>query len=98
MDDSLQFYIPRRLDDQMKLLWWDFDVAVFTIIGLMAGIWVGGLFTFIFLGLGILASWGFGRIKSGKHPGYTFHLYYWFLPSSDTFRRAPPSYLRELIG
>lgn len=96
--DDLQYYIPRRLDDVLKLLWWEFDVAAFTLVGLMAGIWVGGLWTFVLLGLGVLASWGFGYMKSGKHPGFTIHVYYWFLPSERTFKRTPPSHLRELIG
>lgn len=96
--DDLQYYIPRRLDDPMKLLWWDFDVASFTLAGVMVGIWVGGLWTFLFVGLGLLASWGFSQLKSGKHPGYTIHLVYWFFPSERSFKRTPPSHQQELIG
>lgn len=89
--------IPRRLNDPMRMFWWDLDVASLflatAVIGMMAGFFLSAC------ALGAVIAWGYGRTKSGQHPAFALHLLYWHLPSVVMgLKRTPPSHLRVLVG
>ncbi|WP_459203508.1 type IV conjugative transfer system protein TraL (plasmid) [Ralstonia pseudosolanacearum] len=92
---DLSHYIPRRLDDAAKFLFWELDIAAIALMGVLVGIGTG--FPLIGFGLGIGAAFLYGRIKAGKHPGMATHLLYWFtgFPQPE---ELPGSHIRELNG
>jgi conjugal transfer pilus assembly protein TraL len=94
-------YIPRRLDDQWKIGFWDIDVAAPVLFMFFAGYLAGNKLAFascIATGLG-LARW-ISRIKADKHPGFALHWLYWHLPTNPVtaLRATPPSHLRRMVG
>ncbi len=94
-------YIPRRLDDQWKLGFWDMDVAAPTVLGMLAGYLSASKLSFaICLGTGLLASRWIARIKADKHPAFAIHWLYWHLPTNPltAMRATPPSHLRRMVG
>ena len=88
--------IPRRLDDPPKFLFWDFDVALFFLVGMFFGILAGYVFSGVVVGLVI--AWLYSGVKSGKHTGYLIHLAYWYLPGWFNLKRAPASSKRVFFG
>ncbi|TFZ00089.1 type IV conjugative transfer system protein TraL [Ramlibacter humi] len=95
MDDQ-DYYIPRRLNDVPRLFFWDMDVACIFLAFLMLGLLVGST-TLGFLAAGCGGYW-FGKAKSGRHPAYTIHLAYWYLPMTSGMDAMPPSHIREMNG
>lgn len=94
-------YIPRRLDDQWKLGFWDVDVAAPALFGFFLGYVSGSKLAFAVccaLGLGT-ARW-LARLKADKHPAFALHWMYWSLPATPltALRATPPSYLRRMVG
>lgn len=94
-------YIPRRLDDQWKIGWWDLDVATpfffCAFLGLMSGKGMSGIFCGVLVGAGF--SKAVSRLKATKHPAFSWHWIYWNLPETFTRMKAtPPSHLRRMIG
>jgi conjugal transfer pilus assembly protein TraL len=83
-------YIPRRLDDQWKIGFWDVDVAAPALLGLFMLCLVAGLLT---------SRW-IARIKADKHPAFAIHWLYWHLPTSPltAMRATPPSHIRRMVG
>lgn len=96
MLDERDLLIPRRLDDPPKFLFWDFDVAIFFLVGAFFGIMAGYLLSGLAIGLGIAAL--YSRVKSGKHTGYLMHLAYWHLPGWFNLRSTPTSSKRVFFG
>ena len=94
--DPYKYYVPQTLDDPPRFLIWDFDVAMVFIMCLGVGIMAGFLLTSCVVGA--IASWYYGRSKSGKSKGYGLHLLYWYVPAFIRVKRAPPSNLRNFIG
>lgn len=92
---DLSHYIPRRLDDSAKFLFWDIDVAMIGFAGVMLGISTG--FPIIGMGLGMAGAYGYGKLKAGKHPGMATHLLYWFTGFPEP-KELPGSHIRELNG
>lgn len=94
-EDPLTHYIPRRLDDQPKFLFWDWDVAMVAFMGIFVGIYGGFIWFGVAAGIGLAAGWS--RLKAGKHPGMAAHVMYWFtgLPK---LKELPASHVKELIG
>lgn len=95
MSADLSHYIPRRLDDAGKFLFWDLDVAGIGLLGILAGVAVdypkcGVVF-------GIVLAHMYSKLKAGKHPGMATHLLYWFTGMPQP-KELPPSHLRELNG
>jgi conjugal transfer pilus assembly protein TraL len=94
-------YIPRRLDDQWKIGWWDIDVALPFLfcffLGFMVNHGVKGMVGGAIVGA--LLSRLVSRIKADKHPAFAWHWTYWHLPEFFTRMRAtPPSHVRRMIG
>lgn len=92
---DLSHYIPRRLDDVSKFLFWELDVASIALVGIMLGIAVDMPIFGVVLG-GSLA-FGYGKLKAGKHPGMATHLLYWFTGFPEP-KELPKSHIRELNG
>ncbi len=94
MDDK--YYIPARLDDVGRFLWWDFDVAMLAMGSFVIGMVIGFPLSASVLGL-VLASI-YQKSKSGRHKAVGFHMVYWYLGVSFGMKRVPPSHLRDFIG
>lgn len=92
---DLSHYIPRRLDDAPKFLFWEFDVAGLGLTGVFMGIATG--FPVLGLLLGLALAFSYTKLKSGKHPGMANHLLYWFT-GVPTPKELPGSHIRELNG
>lgn len=92
---NLSHYIPRRLDDRGKFLFWEIDVVGVAFVGILIGIVteyrIGGLI------LGILLAAAYKKLKSGRHPGIAAHLSYWFA-GTPTPKSLPASHYREFNG
>lgn len=88
-------YIPRRLDDGGKFLFWDTEVAVTALIGMLLGIATD--LPLLGLVVGLIVAYFVNKLKAGKHPGMVTHLLYWFtgFPSP---KELPGSHIRELNG
>ena len=86
-------YIPRRLDDQWKIGFWDVDVAAPLLFGLFMGYMSGSKFSFaLCLAAGFLTSRAIARIKADKHPAFAVHWLYWHPVSYthlDVYKRQP---------
>lgn len=95
MEDSTTA-IPRTIDNMMKVLFWDFDVAFSFLIGLGLGIALGQLT--VGAVAGGLAAWGFTAMRTGKARGFARHLVFWHLPIGMGLVRTPPSHIREFLG
>lgn len=94
-------YIPRRLDDQWKVGFWDLDVALPVIFGLFLGYVSGSKMSFaICIVGGACASRWIARTKADRHPAFAIHWLYWHLPSSPltALRATPPSHIRRMVG
>lgn len=94
-------YIPRRLDDQWKVGFWDADVALPFVFCLFLG-WMtetrAGFVLFALVGL-LLSRW-FSRAKVDKHPAFAMHWAHWALPDNPltAMRATPPSHVRRMVG
>ena len=94
-------YIPRRLDDQWKIGFWDVDVAVPFLFALFVGYMSGSKVVLRALHRdGLLTSRWISRIKADKHPAFAMHWLYWHLPTSPltAMRATPPSHIRRMVG
>lgn len=94
-------YIPRRLDDQWKIGFWDADVAMPVLFFFFVGYASGSKLAFaVCVAVGIFLSRTLGRIKSDKHPAFAIHWLYWNLPPNPiiAMRSTPPSNIRRMIG
>jgi conjugal transfer pilus assembly protein TraL len=92
---DLSHYIPSRLDSAGKFLFWDIDVALLGIAGLLIGQASG--YPILGLVLGFSLAYAYSKLKTGRHPGMALHLLYWWtgMPSPQ---EVPGSHLRELNG
>lgn len=94
-------YIPRRLDDQWKIGFWDVDVAfpfTFSVfIGYLASTKLGFA---LCVGAGLYLSRWVSRQKADKHPAYAMHWACWALPTNPitAMRATPPSHIRRMVG
>ncbi len=94
-------YIPRRLDDNWKIGFWDADVAAPVLFGLFVGYQAGTKWAFVLcLVVGLCLSQWLSRVKADKHPAFALHWAYWALPRNplSAMRATPPSHLRRMVG
>ncbi len=93
--------IPRRLDDQWKIGFWDVDVAAPVLFALFIGYMSGSKVSFaLCIATGALTSRWIARIQADKHPAFAMHWLYWHLPVSPitAMRATPPSHIRRMVG
>jgi conjugal transfer pilus assembly protein TraL len=94
-------YIPRRLDDQWKIGFWDIDVAApfcFSIfVGYVSSTKLG---FFLCTAVGLFIARWISRTKADKHPAFAMHWAYWAFPSNPVtaMRATPPSHIRRMVG
>lgn len=94
--EDLSHDVPNTLDDPLKLLFWDIDVAVIALIGIVGGI--GANHQVLGLGSGIGLAWAYGKyIKTGTHPGSPFHLLGW-ITGQPSLTDLPNTHLRDFHG
>jgi conjugal transfer pilus assembly protein TraL len=94
-------YIPRRLDDQWKIGFWDIDVAAPILFCFFVGYMAGSKTSFVVcMAVGTFVSRWLSRIKADKHPAFAMHWIYWCLPPNPltAMRVTPPSHLRRMVG
>jgi conjugal transfer pilus assembly protein TraL len=87
--------IPRYIDTQPQILWWELDEVILLVLSLFAGILTRQL-TYFLLG-GFVATYFVSKLKSGKSKGYVFHWFYWLGIPSFQFRSLPPGHRREFL-
>ncbi len=92
---DLSHYIPARLDDSGKFLFWERDVASVALLGIFVGIGTGFPIIGVVGGAGL--AYAYSRLKSGSHPGMATHLAYWFTGIPEP-KELPGSHLREFNG
>ena len=94
-NDPLTHYVPRRLDDAPKFLFWDVDVAMLAFVGIFIGVYGGFVWFGVIVGIACAAGWS--RLKAGKHAGMAQHVIYYFagLPK---LKALPASHVKELVG
>lgn len=85
--------VPRYIDDQPKIFFWDLDIFILFACCVFMGIITDLLLPGIILG--ICLGYAFAKIKAGKPDSYLYHALYWngFLK----LRNIPPSYMRRFI-
>lgn len=91
-----KYYIPQKLDEPPKFLWWDFDVAILAMGCVMFGIVLNQTLTFMVVGL-IFAGL-YQKLKAGRSRAFGLHFLYWYFGANFGFRATPPSAVREFIG
>ncbi len=96
MNEDLKLAIPNRLDDPPKFLWWDFDVSMIFMVGVVFGMMTH--FTLVGSGLGLVAAVAYQKTKQGKHKAYGIHFIYWKLGVTMGVKSVPPTYVREFRG
>ncbi|WP_425953174.1 type IV conjugative transfer system protein TraL [Ralstonia pseudosolanacearum] len=69
--------IPRYVDNQVQLFFWEFDEAIIFIGCLASGIALGGYWTLVSMAMGTFAVKAFKRFKNGALEGILYHLCYW---------------------
>ena len=95
-------YIPRRLDDQWKIGFWDVDVAAPSLFGAVHGLHVRleVLLRAVHRRRACSPQRWIARIKADKHPAFAMHWLYWHLPTNPitAMRATPPSHIRRMVG
>ncbi len=95
MSDDLNHYVPSRLDDPEKFLFFRKDVAMIGLAGTVVGVVAGYPLIGVVAGVVLAAAWQ--KFSSGQHPGMSAHVMYWVL-GQPAPKKLPPSDLRELNG
>jgi type IV conjugative transfer system protein TraL len=89
--------IVDRINDPMKFLLVDIDVAMIGALVAFGGLQTGHIFKGVVLGF--VVAFYLHKFKSNHHRGYLKHLLCWYLPAFVMrLRRTPPSHLKEMIG
>jgi conjugal transfer pilus assembly protein TraL len=85
--------IPRFIDDQPKIFFWDLDVflilSTFIFLGIIIDYLISGTIT------GIAITYLFSKFKAGKPDSFLFHALYWH--GLIKLKGIPPSYVRRFI-
>ncbi|ACR32813.1 type IV conjugative transfer system protein TraL [Burkholderia glumae] len=95
MSEDLNHYVPSRLDDPEKFLFFRKDVASIGMGGVVGGIMLNHVLAGVTLGVAL--AYGWQKFSSGKHPGMSTHVAYWVI-GRPTLKVLPASAIRELNG
>lgn len=92
----MSFYdAPTSLDLPRKAFMWDFDVFIIAVTGIIVGLVTRQVFIFLPLFLFFAIRWG--KFKSGKHPWFFIHAFFWYLPIPEKNLRIPQTHQREFL-
>jgi len=94
-------YVPRRLDDQWKIGFWDVDVAAPVLFAFFVGYFSGRKLSFaVCMAVGIALSRAIARLKAERHPAFALHWLYWYMPSNPAtaLQATPPSRIGRMVG
>jgi len=69
--------IPRYVDAQPQLFFWELDEAIVFMTCMAVGIWFGGFVTPASMVLGVVVVKAFKRFKNGSLDGVLLHICYW---------------------
>ncbi len=96
MTERNRYFIPRRLDDPERWLFWTVDEAVVLLGPALLGLAANSFLTGLLIGTG---GWvALRRIKRGGAHAVHYALY-WFLPDfALRLTRTPPSHIRLYVG
>jgi conjugal transfer pilus assembly protein TraL len=97
MSDLERYYIPKRLDEPERLLFWSFDEACLMITPIFMGIIVGYMTIGLLLGITLYLQWR--KLKGNNQANVIRSLAYWVLPSGIfCLKKTPASHLRLFVG
>lgn len=85
--------IPRYIDDQPKIFFFDLDIFIIGTTCIFLGIITDYLIQGI--AVGIFGGYIFMKFKQGKPDSYLFHALYWY--GFINLKGIPPSYMRRFI-
>jgi conjugal transfer pilus assembly protein TraL len=94
-------YIPRRLDDNWKIGFWDIDVAAPILFMFFVGYLSSSRSAFVVcMAVGIALSRWIARLKADRHTAFAIHWLYWNLPTNPvtSMQATPPSHIRRMVG
>lgn len=94
--NDLDTLIPRRLDEPARILVWDPSQVGLLVAFVFLGIVLHN--PILWIALGLIANFIYGRLFSNKPRGYMAHWFYWMTPFRHGYRCLPPSSFREFIG
>ena len=96
-DEQQKYYIPRYLDEPMRIILWTWDeVSIFILPMFLFYELTNQLLVGIVMGL--LGFVGLKKLKGDQGHYFLRHLMYWHLPTIVRFKKTPPSFIREYIG
>lgn len=90
-------YIPTRLDDKPKFLFFDYDVALVALLPCGIGISVDQVFGLVGFFFGCVLAVGYKSFKAGKHAGVLAHLIFW-KTGTPSPKALPKSHKRNFTG
>lgn len=96
-DNDSKYYIPRYLDEPIRLILWTWDEIAVFLVPLFLVYWLSNQ---LLLGiiLGLAGFLGLKKLKGNQGHYFLKSAAYWYLPAMRQFRVTPPSYIREYIG
>jgi len=92
-----KYTIPQYLDEPFKIILWTMDELCALFIPFLVFMFcLNSPITGLILGGTLLAI--LKKIKGEQGHFFLHHLLYWYLPNLFTFKKTPPSHVREWIG
>ncbi|TDA63644.1 type IV conjugative transfer system protein TraL [Sulfuricurvum sp. IAE1] len=86
-------YIPKYLNAQIQLLWWELDEMI--VLMAFVGLGIVADHTYIFAGLGIIAMNIYSKLNNQKQPGFFKHVMYRF--GFWGKKHLPEYWVKELV-
>ena len=94
--EQTQIPIPIFLNEPDKIIFWTWQ-EVFLFLGIFFLVWVLCSF-FLGMLLGVGAIKLLRTLQNSSVGDLTTVGMYWFLPTQNSFKALPPSYIREFMG
>ncbi|TDR30280.1 type IV conjugative transfer system protein TraL [Hydromonas duriensis] len=94
--DSKQLMLVTKLDDPMKVFFWDFDQAFIIMLMFVIGIMANMIIYCTLIGFGFAHLWQ--KLKGSKNAWFLIHGGFWHLPLSSKSVRLGDSSEREFLG
>jgi conjugal transfer pilus assembly protein TraL len=89
-----EHYIPKYLNAQIQILWWEIDQIIAIFSGLIIGIFSNRIFLGLLIGGGI--SYVYTKIKGSHQPGFLKHICY-AVGLYNVKERFPEYYIKEFV-